>query len=113
MAERMRQRMKREALTYYGDGKCACIACGFDNIDALTLDHISDDGAAERRRTPNFKGYGMLARLRTLGWPPGYQTLCANCNLMKEVARRREIVEARRSVLKSVLVGQAQLVVRR
>ncbi len=33
-------------LTYYGGGKCTCVRCGFNNVKALSIDHING-------RTPN------------------------------------------------------------
>jgi hypothetical protein len=89
-----RERTKLAALAHYGNGVVACVLCGFSNPDALCLDHINDDGA-EHRRANGIAGRGSGAgmttyeKLKVLGWPAGMQTLCHNCNWIKEAERRR------------------------
>lgn len=85
--ERGRQnyhQLRSAMIDAYG-GKCAC--CGESEKAFLTLDHIFEDGAEERRRihgggrasSPKF--YRLL---RDLGWPKDrYQLLCYNCNSAK------------------------------
>lgn len=80
---------KTEVMTYYGGGKAACVICGFDNIDALCLDHISDNGKEERKIKGN-SGYQFYVKLRSRGFPPGYQTLCSNHNLIKQIEKYRK-----------------------
>ncbi|HUN38481.1 MAG TPA: hypothetical protein VMU95_41350 [Trebonia sp.] len=72
-------KLRREAIEAYG-GVCQC--CGEVEYRFLTIDHINGDGAAERRseNSPRGKNQAILRRLRREGWPPGYQTLCWNCN---------------------------------
>ncbi|KKL06542.1 hypothetical protein LCGC14_2595010, partial [marine sediment metagenome] len=36
---------KPYVLRYYGRGKLACVHCGFEDIRALTLDHINGGGS--------------------------------------------------------------------
>jgi hypothetical protein len=89
-----RERTKLAALAHYGNGVVACVRCGFDNPDALCLDHIEDNGAEHRRElgiSGRGSGSGMTAyeKLKVLGWPEGMQTLCHNCNWIKEAERRR------------------------
>ena len=79
-----RQKIKIEVLTYYGKGICACIQCGFNDIKALTIDHIERNGAEHRRRL-NKAGYKFYLWLRKQGFPEGYQTLCMNCQFTKEM----------------------------
>lgn len=80
--------LKIAVLSHYSGGDHArCVRCGFDDLRALTLDHITDNGATERRRR-HVTGINLLRWLRRRGFPPGYQTLCANCNLTKEIDRR-------------------------
>ena len=82
--------LKKEALARYGNGEPRCVSCGFYNIDALCLDHINNDGAAQRRLSPKTHiGVELYRTLRRAGYPQGFQTLCANCNQIKEVRRRR------------------------
>ena len=68
--------IKRVVLTYYGGGKCACVRCGFDDIRALSIDHIAGNGAEHRRKV----GMGNSFRwLKSHNYPKGYQSLCMNC----------------------------------
>ena len=79
-------KLRVEVLTYYGNGKCSCLQCGFSDIRALTLDHINNNGADDRRgKWGKFinGGTSLYARLKKEGYPMGYQTLCYNCNLIK------------------------------
>ena len=74
---RNRQRLKLQMIAAYG-GCCAC--CGEAEPDFLTLDHVNDDGAVERRDSSG-RSVLIMARLRREGWPKGqYQILCFNCN---------------------------------
>lgn len=76
-----RSRAKIEMLTHYGN---ACVCCGEGQSEFLVLDHINNDGAQERRSLHSGRGgAAFYARLRRLGWPPGYQLLCYNCNCAK------------------------------
>lgn len=65
----------------YG-GACSC--CGEVERSFLVLDHIDGGGEAERRQLGGSKE--LLMKLRRGGWPQdGYQLLCSNCNLGKEI----------------------------
>jgi len=77
--------VKRMVLSYYGNGKVACVKCGFDNMHALSIDHIN--GREGKGRIVSF--YYWLIRN---GYPEGYQTLCMNCQWIK----RYECNELRR-----------------
>jgi len=69
----------------------SCARCGIDDIDVLTIDHINNNGAEERK---NEKYGGHLALLlKQCDYPEGYQVLCRNCNYKKEIMRRRKIRE--------------------
>ena len=77
-----REKVKREVLTTYGHGKCACVQCGEDRIACLSIDHVNNDGAAERKSRKKF-GYHFYRFLIASGYPLGYQTLCMNCQFIK------------------------------
>ncbi len=77
---RNRATLKGEVLTHYGNGKCACVKCGFRNIKALSIDHLEGKGNKHRMRISNF--YSWLKRG---GYPKGYQTLCMNCQFIKKI----------------------------
>jgi len=88
-----RRRWRLECLTHYGNGKLACVLCGFSDERALCIDHINNDGAEHRRRVlgKNSPDPRIYLWLRINHYPEGYQTLCSNCNTIKEVERRKEL----------------------
>ncbi|KKN71801.1 hypothetical protein LCGC14_0416550, partial [marine sediment metagenome] len=71
-----RQALKIEVLTHYSNGKCACVRCGFDDLMALSIDHIEGGGAKHRRE---IRGLTIYYWLTLQGFPSGYQVLCMNC----------------------------------
>ncbi len=80
-------RVKFEVVTRYGNGAAACVQCGFDKLDALTIDHINNDGHLTRRQVS--PGYLAYLALQRSGYPSGYQTLCFCCNMEKEILLHR------------------------
>jgi hypothetical protein len=81
---------KIKVLSNYGRHKqlqCSWPDCPIIDIDMLCLDHVNDDGF-EQRRSGLFTNRLYEYLLRE-GYPEGYQTLCANHNLKKELLRRR------------------------
>jgi hypothetical protein len=78
---RRRRGWVREAVFQaYGGWKCAC--CGETEPLFLTLDHVANNGAEDRRRIGGKQtaaGYRTYAYLYARDFPPGYQILCANC----------------------------------
>ncbi len=83
-----KRRIRLEVLTHYGNSKLACVYCGFNNSDALTIDHINNDGAKQRCQTGWGSGSGTYYWLKKNNFPLGFQTLCANCQMIKEKLRR-------------------------
>ena len=83
LAKSRRLRFKEQVLSHYGR-KCAY--CGFDDYRALQIDHIDDNGAEERKALggKSFSGWRFYEWLVKQGYPTGYQTLCANCNNIKQ-----------------------------
>ena len=81
------------ALTHYGNGKCACVHCGFKDLRALTLDHINGGGSKERaEQKRNHKrvlvGRTLCRWLHLRGFPVGFQTLCMNCQFIKRYTHK-------------------------
>ena len=86
-----RERIRRQALKLYIIRKVevlghysikpypACVRCGEVDIRVLTIDHINGGGNRERKANTTRTYEWLLQR----GLPPGYQCLCANCNLRK------------------------------
>lgn len=72
-----------ELLTHYGNGKLACVSCGFSDMRGLCLDHINGGGNQERKEKDRNSSLSLYRRLRRESYPSGYQTLCYNCNIIK------------------------------
>lgn len=77
-------KLRLETITAYG-GKCKC--CGESQPEFLTIDHIFNDGATDRKtlfRSKRTGGTSMYSYLKRNGWPKDrYQLLCYNCNCAK------------------------------
>lgn len=91
---RGRELLKYEILKHYSkSSKPKCVFCGFDDIRALCIDHVTNNGSSDRMKMmgKNYGGGGsrFYMKIRKAGYPSGYQTLCANCNLIKEIKKRK------------------------
>ena len=75
-----RQSYKRKVLTHYGNGKLACTKCGYNDIRALSIDHINGKGSEHRDSIKHANVYVWLVKN---GYPEGYQTLCMRCQWIK------------------------------
>lgn len=72
---------KQKVIEAYG-GKCAC--CSESTIEFLTIDHINNDGAEDRKANGNKLGGKLYRWLIKNNFPQGmYQILCYNCNCAK------------------------------
>ena len=81
---------KTIALTQYGPEKqikCSWSDCMVTDLDMLSLDHIDNSGARDRKIRGT--GISLYMSLMKDGWPPGFQTLCHNHQWKKEILRRR------------------------
>lgn len=75
-----KQRVRRVALRarileHYGK---VCVCCRETCDMLLTIDHILNDGAEDRRQ--NGKGYRFYESVIRRGFPDTFQVLCFNCN---------------------------------
>lgn len=90
-------RLRLRVLAFYSEGAMKCSNCGFDNIDGLVIDHINNDGAEHRRKI----GHGTTTGGKIFSWliknnmPDGFQVLCHNCNWIKEIERKRNVLQNR------------------
>ena len=80
--------MKIQALTHYGNGKLACVRCGYSDVRALTIDHINGRKAVGHPR--NWGGSALYRWLIKHDFPKGYQTLCMNCQWIKRFTEDRQ-----------------------
>ena len=69
--------LRETVLTKFGK---KCNKCGFNDIRALQIDHVNNNGSDERRK--KIAGITLLGRaLKNKN--NEYQLLCANCNTIK------------------------------
>jgi|SRR5208337_5315037 len=84
---KLRRNLKIEVFSHYCDGTPKCACCGEEHIEFLSLDHINNNGAEERRKmSGSGQGWGgefLYRILRRNNYPNGYQVLCLNCNFAK------------------------------
>jgi hypothetical protein len=74
--KRRNKRLRDEMIKAYG-GQCYC--CGEKTAEFLSIDHIFNDGQADRKEIG--RGISMLSNLRKRGWPKERLRLaCMNCN---------------------------------
>ena len=83
-----------KCLIEYSNGKLECAVCGNKTVKALCVEHIEDNGKADRE--VHGKSGVFFSFLIREGYPPGYQVLCANCNHLKELAMLTRGVEERK-----------------
>jgi len=84
-----RHKQKVDVLTYYGNGYCKCVRCGFTDIRALCIDHIYGGG---RQHIASIQKMGSTFYhwLIQNNYPNGFQTLCVNCNMIKRIDECKE-----------------------
>ena len=82
------RKLKLTVITHYGNGRPACVICGFADIRALSIDHIGGGGNAHRYQLtgkPNMGiGSTIYRFLRNNDYPEGYRTLCMNCQFIEQ-----------------------------
>jgi len=72
--------VREKIFSHYGK---YCVCCGEENLEFLTIDHISNDGADHRKKITKAAGVTIYKWLTNNNFPPGFQTLCFNCNQAK------------------------------
>lgn len=70
------------ALAVYSENTFKCKYCGYDNIDALCLDHINNDGNIHRKK---MNGTRLEQYLERYDYKKNMQVLCHNCNHLKRI----------------------------
>jgi hypothetical protein len=76
---------KVKALSHYSsDGKIKCARCGFDDIRALSIDHVNGQGSKHRKEV----GYHTYRWLKANDYPSGFQILCMNCQFIKRAEKQ-------------------------
>jgi len=79
-----KQRLKDKVFAAYG---ASCLTCGFTDRRALTLDHVLNNGAEERKAIGE---RGVYRRALLVEHRNEYQVLCMNCQFIKRVEAQRQ-----------------------
>lgn len=74
------ERKKKTFFEIYGN---KCVLCGFNDKQALTLDHIKGDGAQERAKNTHSQIISLAIKTKN---KTKYRILCMNCQMLE--ARR-------------------------
>lgn len=82
--KRYREKMRLGLITFLG---IRCIKCGFDNLMALDLDHIGNNGSLERKRFGHYRQEWAYYIQHKDELKANFQVLCRNCNWIKHVSR--------------------------
>ena len=79
--KKLRLNYKQRIVEHYSNGENCCNCCGEDIFEFLTIDHIHNDGSEHRKKI----GSNILTDLIRRNFPEGFQILCMNCNMAKEI----------------------------
>lgn len=80
----LRARKRLVCLVRYSQDPPTCIACGYRDLRALSLDHLRGGGRADRGQLGGTRFYD---RLKREGFPDGFQVLCMNCQFIKRAEK--------------------------
>ena len=83
LASGRQQRLKRDVISHYSNGTNRCAFCSFDDIRALSIDHINGGGAKHIRSVHNL--YEWLIKN---SYPLGFRVLCMNCQWVKRAEKK-------------------------
>jgi hypothetical protein len=84
--------LKVNVLSHYSlnhELRCSWKKCLVSDVDMLSLDHIENNGAEDRRH--GHAGASLYRKLVKLGFPGGFQTLCLNHQFKKALNRARTL----------------------
>lgn len=80
-------KIKKIVIKYYSKGTMRCMNCKYNNIYALSIDHIHNNGNEHRRILKNKSGNNFYYWLIKNNFPSGYKVLCMNCQFIKKHRR--------------------------
>lgn len=85
--KKQNEKLKAQTMSNYSKGQPECARCGITDIDVLTIDHINGGGNKHRKQLGFGNGCGLAFYrwLRQNSFPEGYQVLCFNCNMKKQI----------------------------
>lgn len=78
-----RHKLKLEVLSHYSHGPPKCHNCGDENLQHLTMDHVSSGGTKHTKEIGG-TGANFYRHLRKNDYQKDYQVLCWNCQRIKK-----------------------------
>jgi hypothetical protein len=88
-----RAKLKAEVMQHYCTGcvRCQWKGCIISELEALSIDHVNNNGVLHRKEIGVYNGDGvnLLRWLRNEGYPSGFGVLCLGHNMMKNTLWRR------------------------
>ena len=83
LSSERQQRLKRYVIGHYSNGTNSCAFCSFDDMRALSIDHINGGGLKHIRSVHNL--YNWLIKNN---YPLGFRVLCMNCQWIKRSEKK-------------------------
>lgn len=74
------QRVRKQVLFHYSNGKIKCACCGIKHLEFLAIDHINGGGSKHRKSLKSRNSFVLYRWLIKNQFPPGFRVLCHNCN---------------------------------
>ncbi len=83
-------KLKETILSHYSP-KLECQLCGFNDIRALSIDHINGNGNKHRKKIfgHNASGSKFYRWLKRNNYPDGFRVLCGNCQFTTYLYNRK------------------------
>ena len=78
--KRLYYKKRKQVIEHYCPDGGKCVKCGFNDIRALSVDHINGGGSKHRKE---LNGVSIYKWLVDNDFPPGFQILCMNCQFIK------------------------------
>lgn len=77
--------LKKTIISEYSNNENKCSCCGEMELLFLTIDHINNDGAEDRKKTGSGAGFYRYLKRNNFPNKDKYQVLCFNCNHGKQI----------------------------
>jgi hypothetical protein len=88
-ADRIRRaEEKKDVFRFYSQNKMQCKLCKEKIFEFLTVDHVV--GRKKMGHGKVMKGPRLYGWLKKNNFPEGFQILCFNCNIIKELERKKK-----------------------
>lgn len=84
--------LRREVFSHYGGSHC--ISCGETDNECLVIDHVNGGGNQHLKKI----GWDIYPFLKRNNYPSGFQVLCVNCNMTKQVQAHESSKRMRRNL---------------